>query len=309
MPALPGVQRQRAKSTVDDTIDALAAAQYGIVSRAQLLTSGIPLHTIDGRVKRTRLHLVHRGVYRVGPVTAARAREMAAILACGSGAVLSHRTAGVLRHIVRPGGADTPLDITVVGAIRCVAGVRVHRSRLVPEDIELIDALPITSVARTLLDLAAAIDPAELEQAFAVAERERFVTRAELAAVLARYPRHRGAYRLRALAVSNTEPLFSRSEAETRLLRLIRGAQLRAPATNVRVHGFEVDLYWQAQRLVVEVDGYAYHSSEDAFNRDRRRDAVFAAAGIRVIRVTWRQIARDREATVARIAQALVVKQ
>ena len=118
-----------------------------------------------------------------------------------------------------------------------------------------------------------------------------------------RAPSRRGAGALRELL--DGRPTLTRSEAERRLLALIRRARLPAPQTNVRVAGHEVDCHWHAERLVVEVDGYAYHAGRDAFERDRRRDTDLLAAGRRVIRVTWRRIVDEPEAVIAAIAQAL----
>ena len=111
---------------------------------------------------------------------------------------------------------------------------------------------------------------------------------------------------IRALLAAGAEPAFTRSEAETRFLMLVRKAQLPAPATNVALRGYEVDFLWRAEGLVVEIDGFAFHSSSAAFECDRRRDAVLAAAGLRVLRITWRQISQEPEALLVRLAQALV---
>jgi very-short-patch-repair endonuclease len=103
------------------------------------------------------------------------------------------------------------------------------------------------------------------------------------------------------------EPTLTRSEAERRLLKLIAAADLPAPMTNVRVHGLEVDLLWPKERLIVEVDGFAFHSTRAAFERDRRRDARLQARGYRVLRITWRQIVHEPQAVVARVAGLLAI--
>jgi very-short-patch-repair endonuclease len=138
----------------------------------------------------------------------------------------------------------------------------------------------------------------------AEAQARRLTTRSDLAALLALGPRA-GVAALRPLLDADAPPSLTRSQAEERLLALIRAADLPPPETNVRIDGLEVDFLWRDARLIVEVDGFAFHSSRTAFERDRARDAVLAAAGYRVIRVTWRQIVNRPEALIARIATAV----
>ncbi len=166
--------------------------------------------------------------------------------------------------------------------------------------------IPVTSPPRTLLDLATTrrddLDPA-LAEAFA----KRLALRSELLSLSARHPRHRGAKQLRALGEDDRAPAHLRSEAEKRLLALVRRATLAEPEVNVRLGPYIIDFLWRAPRLVVEVDGYAFHSSRAAFERDRRRDADLTSRGFRVLRFTWRQIVDEPELVVARIAQALAI--
>ncbi len=160
----------------------------------------------------------------------------------------------------------------------------------------------LTAPARTLLDLAAT-SPRELDEALNEARILRLVTPKDFASLLDRCPRHRGARTLRD-AISDG-PDLTRSEAERRLLALIRTAGLPLPRTNVRLAGHEVDLYWPDHHLVVEFDGWAYHSSRAAFERDRRRDADLQLAGQRVLRVTHQMLTHERDALIARFAVAL----
>jgi very-short-patch-repair endonuclease len=293
--------------TQRDTIDALASAQHGIVSRAQLLDAGISLHAVDNAVKGGRLRQLHRGVYRVGPVMAQYARETAALLVCGAGAAISHASAGALRRLELPQTIAGDVHVTVHrSAGRGVSGLRIHRSRLDENEISQVDGVRVTTAARTLLDMARQLTDSALERAFAAAERDANVSAEEVRRLVQRHPHHRGAHKLRALIACDQEPALTRSEAEALMLAIVRKAQLPAPATNVRIHGYEVDMYWRAERLVVEVDGYAFHRSRRSFEGGRRRDAVLTAAGLRVMRVTWRQITQDRDATLVRLAQALV---
>ncbi len=164
-------------------------------------------------------------------------------------------------------------------------------------------ALPVTAPARTLLDLAGVSPLHDLERALAEARVQRLVTDRALREALDRAPGRSGTATLRALL--EAEPTLTRSEAERRLRRLILDGGLPPPETNVRLLGFEVDLVWRGAKLVVEVDGHAFHAHRAAFERDRKRDQALVAAGFRVIRVTWRQLEREPLAVLARIAQAL----
>ncbi|HUF49591.1 MAG TPA: DUF559 domain-containing protein, partial [Longimicrobiales bacterium] len=160
--------------------------------------------------------------------------------------------------------------------------------------------------ARTIVDLAALASEDDLERALARADRARLLKLSDVAALVTRYRGRRGTRRLRALLAAIGTPAMTRSKAESRYLALVRRAQLPAPEVNARLADFEVDFLWRAQQLVVEIDGFAFHSSADAFERDRGRDAVLTAAGFRVMRVTWRQLTRTPEVVLVRVAQALV---
>jgi very-short-patch-repair endonuclease len=233
------------------------------------------------------------------------ARELAAVLACGQGAVASHQAAGGVWEVLPPAGGE--VDVTVAGRDPGRRpGVRVHCVRaLDPGDVRCRSGLPLTSPARTLLDLAETLPQRELERAVEEASIRRLVRHAELVAVLERSPGRRGAARLGATLRLESEPGPTRSEAEQRLLALLHAARLAPTEVNARVGRYEVDALWRPQRLVVEVDGYAYHSTRTAFERDRLRDSELQAAGYRVVRVTWRQLVDEPEAFVARLAAAL----
>jgi very-short-patch-repair endonuclease len=196
------------------------------------------------------------------------------------------------------------IDVTVRrGDPRGKPGIRLHRAQsLDSNEILIRRRIPITSPARTLLNLAAT-SPRDLERALVETYAKHLVRRAELLALIARHPRHRGAARLRALV--ETDPAFTRSEAERRFLTLVRRTGLPAPESNVRLGPYEVDFLWRRERVIVEVDGYAFHSSRRSFEDDRRRDADLAARGFRVIRITWRQLISEPEAVLVRLAQAL----
>ena len=291
----------------DDLIVTLAAGQHGVVTRTQLLRAGVPNHVVKHRIACARLQRVHAGVYRVGPMVAPHAREAAAVLACGAGAVLSHRGALSLLQLAPPPADVIPVDVTVVLHDRGRRpGIRVHRVRsLTAEDVTTVEGIAVTAPARTLIDVAATARARELEQALAQAQRRQLVSAEALLERIARHPRRRGMKALKALLLSETPPALTRSEAEERFLALVRKTQLPEPGVNVMVAGFEVDFLWQAAALAVEIDGYAFHSSPRSFERDRLRDAALTALGFRVIRVTWRQIEREPWATVMRVGQAL----
>lgn len=291
--------------SVDAAIAKLAARQRGVVTRGQLLKLGLGRNAIGGRLRSGRLHRLYRGVYLVGHAAPMPgARELGAVLACGTGAVLSHRSAAVLWHLL----PSLPRDITVTVAgrdCRGPDGIKVHRvTALSRRQIRKLGPIPITSPARTLLDIAPTVPARQLEQAVAEAQSRRLVRHNDLTALLALGPRA-GVAALRPLLDTNATPSLTRSEAEERFLGLIRDAGLPPPESNVVIENLEVDFLWRDARLIVEVDGFAFRSSRTAFERDRARDAVLAAAGYRVIRVTWRQIVNHPEALIARITAAL----
>ena len=290
----------------DALVEAIADRQRRAVARWQLLAAGLTRSAIEHRVRTRRLHRVHDGVFLVGHAEPLRlALETAALLACGPGAVISHRSAGVIWGFLA--GVVRYIDVLILdGHPAPGPSVRVHRTRdLDAADVRSHDGLLLTSPARTLLDLAGVLGQRELRWAVEEAHVRRLASATDVAAVLERYPRRRGAARLRTLVADRRGPMLTRSEAERRLLDLVQAARLPAPETNVRVHGFEVDALWRRQGLVVEVDGFAFHGSRAAFERDRRRDAALQVRRLRVVRVTWRQLTDEPEAVVAMLAQLL----
>lgn len=188
-------------------------------------------------------------------------------------------------------------------------GVVVHRSTILDaRDVLIHDGLPVTAPARTLLDLAAELAPRELERMLDTALVQRCVTLRQVGDVIARAGRHRGCVALRELLLAHTHTTFTRSEAEERLLALVRAAGLPDPLVNVRRRGFELDFYWPrdpGRDVAVEIDGYEFHGGRAAFERDRRRDAILRAAGIDVLRFTWRRLTEEPYAVVAELALAL----
>jgi len=155
------------------------------------------------------------------------------------------------------------------------------------------------------MDFAETARGSQLERAVEEALRRRLVRRRELLDLMDRYPRRPGTPALRSVLELDGGPALTRSEAEARLLALVRAARLPVPESNVVVGQYEVDFLWRTERVIVEVDGYAFHSSRGAFERDRRRIVDLEAAGFHVLPLTWRQIVEERETVIARIARAL----
>ena len=278
-----------------------------MVTREQLLRAGVSRRTVDGCLKADRLRAVYRGVYFVGPFLTPRSGEMAAVLACGAGAAVSHMSAANLWDLMAYGRGSDPVHVTVPDRGVCAKlGVVCHRSRWLEDDqVSSVDGIPVTAPARTILDLSTCVGARRLEQALAQAERRQLVTLEELRVLVDRRPGRTGTPALRALLQHHGSPALTRSEAEERYLALIRRAKLPTPEANVVLGGHELDFLWRSEGIAVEVDGFAFHSSRSQFERDRRRDAELLAGGIQVIRVTWRQIEAEPYAVLACLAQAL----
>ncbi len=218
--------------------------------------------------------------------------------------MLSHDSAAALWELRRPSGE---IHVTVLGqpSVR-LHGVYVHRSRtLLARDVQVLKELPITSPARTLLDIAGCLTTRHLELALDEGVRNGIVSRAEIRDVLNRIPNRKGESTLRNLLDPTRRETVTRSVAEERFLALVRDASLPAPEVNARLAGFMVDFLWRRGRIVVEVDGYTYHASRRRFEDDRAKGAALAAAGYQVIRVTWLQMEDSSYAVIARLAQAL----
>lgn len=293
--------------SVDQQILSLAARQHGVVSRTQLLEMGVRAAQVAVRVRRHSLRLLQRGIYLVGPLEVSGARLMSAVLCSGESAVVGHWSAAELWRIREPSGTSSAVDVIIApGDRRRRPGVRHHRMEIQRDEVTTIDAIPVTTPARTLYDLAGSISGRDLEQAVAESLARGVTDAVRIEAMAKRYRNRPAARRLMALLGADHAPALTRSAAEEALLALIRRAQLPRPEMNVRVHGCEVDLFWRSERLIAEMDGFAFHGSRRSFEADRRRDATLAAAGMRVMRVTWRQLEKEPEALLVRLTQALV---
>lgn len=271
---------------MDQRVAALAARQHGVVSRAQLVALGTGRGAVAARIRAARLHRVHRGVYAVGHAVLGRdGRWLAAVLACGDGALLSHRSAGALWDL-RP-SESARIDVTVprTTRVRSTSAVAVHRTTR-PTKPATVRGIPVTTPMRTLDDLAAVLPQRALERAVEQAETLRLL---DVAAV--RSPRVR-----RLIATHDFAP--TRSDLEKAFLALCRRHGLPRPGVNTYVAGFEVDFAWPEQRLIVETDSHRHHGTRAAFERDRARDARLTAQGWRVVRFTYRQLLSGEAATV-----------
>jgi len=268
-----------------------------------LLGAGLGRGRIARWVAGGRMRRLYRSVYLFGPAPATpMGRARAAVRASGPGAVLSHRSAAEL-YVLLP-TTDGDVHVTVTGRNPGVEpGIRLHRiAAFAPGEVTNMRGIPVTTVARTICDLAATDSPEEVERAWQEALYGRVVTPRALAAIIQREPRRRGARVIRALI---EDPRMTRSERERMLLGLLAEAQLPKPLTNVRVHGCLVDAYWPEYGLVLEFDGWQAHGHRGAFERDRKRDQVMLANGVRAMRVTDRHLVREPLALAARIAQAM----
>ncbi|HEY3019184.1 MAG TPA: type IV toxin-antitoxin system AbiEi family antitoxin domain-containing protein [Solirubrobacteraceae bacterium] len=280
-------------ATPDRTVAGIAERQGGVVSVEQLRAAGLGDGAIKRRVVAGRLHRVHRGVYAVGhPRVVGHGRMWAAVLACGGPgvAVLSHRSAAALWDLVPwPAGR---IDVLTTGRRRSAAGLRVHQSRSLSLDDITLDpqhGLPVTTVARTLIDLADVLTPYRLERVCHRAEHLRLLD--------ARAPAHPGRRtrkRDAALAtLKKAPPQITRNELEERFLALVANAGLPPPRVNEDRGPYCADFLWPELNLVVETDGARTHNTDTAFHADRRRDVDLKVAGLETVRFTWDHILND----------------
>lgn len=268
---------------------ALARGQHGVVSRRQLLDSGLSRRAIQHRLGRGRLHLVAGGVYAVGrPDLTLHGRWVAAVLACGPDAMLSHRSAAALWGI---GGPHPEIEVTVrTASPRRRPGIHVYRRpTLADRDLTDRDGIPVTGLVRTFVDLAAILELRLVERAVNEADRLGLIDPPALRRELQVHRCEPGVRPLRALLDRRTFRL-TRSELERIFLPLTKQAGLPLPLTKQWVNGFEVDFYWPDLRLVVETDGLRYHRTPAQQARDRLRDQAHTAAGMTPLRFTHEQV-------------------
>jgi very-short-patch-repair endonuclease len=288
------------------TIAALAARQHGVVSREQLARLGMSDSAIARRIEAGGLHRLHVGVYAVGHTgLSQRGRWMAAVLACGPAAALSHHSAAALWQLRGVDPSSVHVTVPRTGA-RSRPGLRIHRPRtLRDEEVTAHHGVPVTTPARTLLDLAPTLAERDLQQTLEEAVVRRLVSVPSLDALARAHPGHHGKGKLkRALEEHTPGTTLTRSDLEERFLALCKRYGLRRPRVNASVAGLTVDFLFERERLIVETDGWRFHGHRAAFERDRRRDAALTRAGYRTLRFTHDQLATEPASVVATIAAA-----
>lgn len=307
--AMRGKRCTDAGAPVDITVAALAEKQFGVVARKQLLALGVSTGWIERRLARGYLLRLHRGVYAVGHKRLdRRGRLLAAVFACGSRAVLSHRSAGEVLGFLSSSTA-TP-EVTRPTAWRCRTGIVVHRAPVPEDEFQVVEGIPVTGLSRTVFDLASSSSRSQVEQMLNEAEIRGLTDRVSIPMLLERYPRRAGGVLLRRILADRTNTGgITRKELERRFKKIIGASDLPRPQHNAHVavngHFFEVDCLWSRQRLIVELDGRAVHGTGLAFERDRRRDRLLMVDGWQVTRVTWLQLRDEGPAVVADLRRLL----
>lgn len=290
-PPIPG---KRQPTDLDRALAELARRQHGAVARRQLIALGISRHAIDRLIERGWLRVVHRGVYAIGHGSLTRKGHwMAAVLAAGPDAALSHRSAAALWRL---GLMELAVvEVTIPRACRRRRGIVTHRAALGADEIAIVDGIPVTTVARTLLDLAGLLPRRQLERALHEADIQRLWDVTGLHALVDRYPTRNGTRSLRAILADHAA--ISKHELERRFLAFLEGNRFPRPETNrlipTAVRSYECDVVFDSARLIVELDGYETHGTRKQFEEDRARDRALTIAGWRVIRITWRQLCGD----------------
>jgi very-short-patch-repair endonuclease len=289
----------------DRAVAWVADRQLGLIRTVQLEAAGVGRGAIAARRERKLLHPQHRGVYLVGhSILTPGARALAAVLACGSNAYVSHASAAGLWGLID--AEPRQVEVIVAGRnCRSRPGIIVHKTRVLhPRDRTTRFGIPITSPARTLLDYAATAGYEEAERAIAEAFALKLLTEPQLVAAIGRAPHRTGVALVRAILGQPGGPRRTRSDGERAMLRLIRAAKLPVPLTNHPVEGFDADFYWPEVGLIVEVDGGDFHRPRPAFERDHRRDIVHKDAGHDVLRVSGQQLDQEPIYIAAVIARA-----
>lgn len=283
----------------------LATRQHGVVSAAQLRQLGYSTSAVGRAASAGRLHRLHRGVYAVGHRCLTKhAHCLAAVLACGPNALLSHSAAAWLWGFSRT--YSVTIDVTVIRGARSRPSIRLHQARALGDEQRAHrEGIPVTSVPRTLLDLATVVSGERLERAIERSEQLGLFDLRAVDSLLASTIGHPASGRLRRALSAYREPAFTRSALERRFLALVRAAGLPTPSANVFVAGHELDMYWERERFAVELDGYQHHRTRAAFERDRLRQEELKLAGIEMVRLTSRRLDREAETVVNRLAMLL----
>jgi very-short-patch-repair endonuclease len=297
--------------SLDERILELAVRQHGVVARWQLVQIGVGHKAIDYRLRNRRLHAIHRGVYAVGhSLLSVDARFMAAALAGGPEAVISHISAADLYGIL--GYSGRWIHVTAPGGARSRDGLRVHRARLRSDEVTQVRGIPVTTVPRTLFDLAAHTPRRRVQTAIHEAEVAHLWDMLSLHDLIARYPRARGTATLRwILKDRNLGEKTTDEEIEALFIDAVKSLP-RQPKLNesLVINGrlYKPDALWEDEKVMVELDGRAVHGTHRNFESDRARDRALAAAGWIVIRITWRQLRDEPEAVAADLAAVLATR-
>jgi predicted transcriptional regulator of viral defense system len=282
----------------------LARRQHGVIAARQLEALGVARKTITRWANAGRLHRLHRGVYAVGHTALSWEGYCLAAVLARPGSVASHKTAAWIWELRR--WRPETFHLTAPTRQRAKRDFVVHFARLEPEDRAVVDGIPVTSVARTVLDLAPSESTRGLHQMMDRAEERKTFDLRRFDRLLARAGGHPGRVKLRsALDTFKPETATLRSDLERRFRDLVLAAGLPRPATNVFVAGYELDAYWEAEGFAVELDVYATHGSRHSFEQDRERQDDLLLAGIELIRVTGVRLDREPRETIARVAAHL----
>lgn len=282
------------QTSIDGVISSFASAQKGVVHRCQLLDAGVTPAQIKWRLANGRLFEIHRGVYLVGHTEMPPlAKEIAAMFACGAGAVVRHRSAGAFWKICSI--ADyAPARIAIPAARRVKRpGIHVVRTDLRLSEWTVREGIRWTTPIRTVLDLAVTEDTGELEYIVSQAEYRRRLNGASVQEYLKRNPGHPGASNLCDVMDIEGGAQRTRSKGERQLLRLLREGGFSGYILNSDIFGPELDVVWPHLRLAIELDGRAGHDGTVAFERDRRKIRSQAVNGVVIVPVTGRMLSRE----------------
>lgn len=254
---------------------------------------------IEYRLRARRLNARYRGVYALGPLQSQFAHWMAAVLAGGPGAVLSHRSAAEVWRLI--GGFTVPIHLTASSGRRPREGLRFHCHVCPGDERTTVEGIPVTSVPRTILDCSTGMSERRVERLINEADVLRLHDRLSLPDLLHRYPGRPGSHTVRtALDRRNAGSTVTRSEFEDRFVEFADAYGFRRPGINASLvidgREIEVDALWRSERVVVELDSRQFHDTPAAFEADRRRDRRLIAAGWRPVRITWRQLTEEPEA-------------
>jgi len=280
----------------DLRLNAIAAQQHRIVTTRRLRSLGLSSSIVSRRVADSDLTRLHHEVYLVGPgPPTLKGRWLAAVLGAGEGALLAKTSAAALWDIAKPRGSRIDVLIPANRRAPKLRGVRVHRCRRIhPDDISVVDSIPVTSAERTLCDRAPILPYADLKRTFERAERLRLIDHRLLGEAVDRMHGTPGAATMRRLLGHDPRPATeTRSELEIAFFQLVTKADLPPYQRNVLVRGYEVDAYWPEANLVVELQSYTWHSDPEAFERDHAKLANLRIAGFEVLALTHRQVTRE----------------